>query len=158
MSTSDTLNTRAHSYRRSKELTSPRKRNVKSMAKNTEHASADEEGEQYSSKHEAQSGSPQPEEEKSEYLLESYEVSDNDDDDRAPLINDSEDEYVIEYTNNREMGEDENANGKKTEEDETSCSIGMQVVLPYIVAGFGMVAAGIVLDVVQVSWLTIFRR
>ena len=77
---------------------------------------------------------------------------------QIPHSDDSDDEYVIEYTNNREMGEDENANGKKTEEDETSCSIGMQVVLPHIVAGFGMVAAGIVLDVVQVSWLTIFRR
>ena len=34
---------------------------------------------------------------------------------------------------------------------ETSLQICMQVTLPYIIAGFGMVLAGIVLDIVQVS-------
>ena len=35
-------------------------------------------------------------------------------------------------------------------EEETSLSICLQVTLPYIIAGFGMVLAGMVLDVVQV--------
>lgn len=34
---------------------------------------------------------------------------------------------------------------------ETSFSIGLQVVLPFLLAGFGTVAAGMVLDIVQVS-------
>lgn len=38
---------------------------------------------------------------------------------------------------------------------ETSFSIGLQVVVPFLLAGFGTVAAGMVLDIVQVSnvWL-----
>ena len=36
--------------------------------------------------------------------------------------------------------------------EETSLSICLQVTLPYIIAGFGMVLAGMVLDVVQVGW------
>lgn len=34
---------------------------------------------------------------------------------------------------------------------ETSISIGLQVVFPFLLAGFGTVAAGMVLDIVQVS-------
>lgn len=34
---------------------------------------------------------------------------------------------------------------------ETSFSIGLQVVFPFLLAGFGTVAAGMVLDIVQVS-------
>lgn len=37
---------------------------------------------------------------------------------------------------------------------ETSFSIGLQVVFPFLLAGFGTVAAGMVLDIVQVSRLT----
>ena len=37
------------------------------------------------------------------------------------------------------------------EVEETSISIALQIFLPYIIAGFGMVGAGMVLDVVQVS-------
>ena len=37
------------------------------------------------------------------------------------------------------------------EEEETWLSIMLQVLLPYIIAGFGMVAAGMVLDLVQVG-------
>lgn len=33
---------------------------------------------------------------------------------------------------------------------ETSWTIGIQVLLPYLVSGLGMVAAGLVMDVVQV--------
>ena len=36
--------------------------------------------------------------------------------------------------------------------DESSWQIGFQVFFPYIIAGFGMVAAGMLLDVVQVRW------
>jgi solute carrier family 41 len=36
--------------------------------------------------------------------------------------------------------------------DESSWQIGLQVFFPYMIAGFGMVAAGLVLDVVQVLW------
>ena len=36
-------------------------------------------------------------------------------------------------------------------EDEKSWQIGIQVFIPYMIAGFGMVAAGLVLDYVQVS-------
>ena len=39
------------------------------------------------------------------------------------------------------------------ESSETSLQICLQVTLPYIIAGFGMVAAGMVLDIVQVSAL-----
>lgn len=39
------------------------------------------------------------------------------------------------------------------ESSETSLQICMQVTLPYIIAGFGMVAAGMVLDIVQVSFV-----
>lgn len=38
---------------------------------------------------------------------------------------------------------------------ETSFSIGLQVVFPFLLAGFGTVAAGMVLDIVQVSVATI---
>ena len=36
--------------------------------------------------------------------------------------------------------------------EETSLSIILQVTLPYIIAGFGMVLAGMVLDIVQVGY------
>lgn len=39
----------------------------------------------------------------------------------------------------------------QSEENETSLSILLQILLPYLIAGFGMVGAGMVLDVVQVS-------
>lgn len=39
---------------------------------------------------------------------------------------------------------------------ETSFSIGLQVVFPFLLAGFGTVAAGMVLDIVQVSDAHIF--
>lgn len=38
-----------------------------------------------------------------------------------------------------------------TEKDEGSFSIALQVFIPYIIAGFGTVGAGMVLDVVQVK-------
>lgn len=42
---------------------------------------------------------------------------------------------------------------------ETSFSIGLQVVFPFLLAGFGTVAAGMVLDIVQVSnMLHTFRK
>ena len=37
--------------------------------------------------------------------------------------------------------------------DETSCKIALQVFFPYLVAGFGMVGAGAVLEIVKV-WTT----
>ena len=37
--------------------------------------------------------------------------------------------------------------------EETSLSIILQVTLPYIIAGFGMVLAGMVLDIVQVGYM-----
>ena len=37
------------------------------------------------------------------------------------------------------------------EQDEASWQIGLQIFFPYIIAGFGMVGAGMVLDHVQVS-------
>lgn len=40
---------------------------------------------------------------------------------------------------------------------ETSFSIGLQVVFPFLLAGFGTVAAGMVLDIVQVSRNTLRR-
>lgn len=36
---------------------------------------------------------------------------------------------------------------------ETSFSIGLQVLVPFLLAGFGTVGAGIVLDIVQVSYI-----
>ena len=39
----------------------------------------------------------------------------------------------------------------KTDEDEPAWSIGLQVFIPYIIAGFGMVSAGLLLDYVQVG-------
>lgn len=39
---------------------------------------------------------------------------------------------------------------------ETSISIGLQVVFPFLLAGFGTVAAGMVLDIVQVSDICLF--
>lgn len=41
---------------------------------------------------------------------------------------------------------------------ESSFSIGLQVVFPFLLAGFGTVAAGMVLDIVQVSDLDISRK
>lgn len=41
---------------------------------------------------------------------------------------------------------------------ETSFSIGLQVVFPFLLAGFGTVAAGMVLDIVQVSVCQFKRR
>ena len=41
---------------------------------------------------------------------------------------------------------------KLPEPDEASWQIALQVFFPYIIAGLGMVAAGMLLDVVQVSW------
>lgn len=38
-------------------------------------------------------------------------------------------------------------------ENESSWQIGLQVFFPYMIAGFGMVAAGLVLDVVQVCFV-----
>ena len=37
-----------------------------------------------------------------------------------------------------------------SEDDESALSIGLQVFIPYIIAGFGTVGAGMVLDIVQV--------
>lgn len=37
---------------------------------------------------------------------------------------------------------------------ESSCLIAAQVLVPFLVAGLGMVAAGIVMDIVQVWFLT----
>jgi hypothetical protein len=36
-------------------------------------------------------------------------------------------------------------------------TIAFQVFIPYIIAGFGMVGAGLVLDKVQVSLLTVYK-
>ena len=36
-------------------------------------------------------------------------------------------------------------------ENEASWSIGLQVFIPYVIAGFGMVSAGLLLDYVQVK-------
>ena len=38
---------------------------------------------------------------------------------------------------------------------ETAFSIGLQVVFPFLLAGFGTVAAGMVLDIVQVRWISL---
>ena len=46
--------------------------------------------------------------------------------------------------------EDEEPDVKFQPADETSLTIALQVFLPYIIAGLGMVGAGIVLDIVQV--------
>lgn len=40
--------------------------------------------------------------------------------------------------------------GMKNEESETAVSIAVQVFIPYLIAGFGTVGAGLVLDTVQV--------
>ena len=41
---------------------------------------------------------------------------------------------------------------------ETSFSIGLQVVFPFLLAGFGTVAAGMVLDIVQVRKLNLYQQ
>ena len=41
---------------------------------------------------------------------------------------------------------------------ETSFSIGLQVVFPFLLAGFGTVAAGMVLDIVQVRKLNVYQQ
>ena len=69
-----------------------------------------------------------------------------------------EEETVFEQTSmtqpliSRDSMEDTATEVQKLQ-DESALSIALQVFLPYIVAGFGTVGAGMVLDVVQVSLL-----
>lgn len=58
--------------------------------------------------------------------------------DTQPLLENSDSEEEIQFEMNIE------------DTGETSLQICLQVTLPYIIAGFGMVLAGIVLDIVQV--------
>ena len=68
--------------------------------------------------------------------------------DRQPLLSGGNDEEETEEGAQEEMMEEE--------EKETYLSILLQVLVPYLIAGFGMVGAGMVLDVVQVWWFFSF--
>jgi hypothetical protein len=73
--------------------------------------------------------------------------------DRRPLLTGGRGVAVTRVGNvtvENEMA-DEVAVLQVAEESETSLSIMLQVLLPYLIAGFGMVGAGMVLDVVQVG-------
>ncbi|KAJ8257788.1 hypothetical protein GJAV_G00189690 [Gymnothorax javanicus] len=63
-----------------------------------------------------------------------------------------ENDALLEYAN--QSGDSEDPNGQNIPR-ETTFSIGVQVVFPFLLAGFGMVAAGMVLDIVQ-HW-TVFK-
>ncbi len=65
----------------------------------------------------------------------------------APLL--SDDERVV-RNNNNSSDIDDSTTAKVITPTEASWQIGLQVFFPYIIAGFGMVAAGMVLDLVQV--------
>lgn len=47
--------------------------------------------------------------------------------------------------------------GSNEDVHETYFSIAVQVFIPFLIAGFGMVGAGLVLDIVQVSIIKNFR-
>ncbi len=65
----------------------------------------------------------------------------------APLL--SDDERIV-RNNNNSSDIDDSTTAKIITPTEASWQIGLQVFFPYIIAGFGMVAAGMVLDLVQV--------
>lgn len=66
----------------------------------------------------------------------------------APLLSSQDDDIDGDLIVNKDE-----ASEVKTvsEEDESALSIGLQVFIPYIIAGFGTVGAGMVLDIVQVK-------
>lgn len=66
-------------------------------------------------------------------------------------------ERIVETSIDNELATDvdrmplfEEFGGKPDPPEETSCTIALQISLPFIIAGLGMVAAGLVLDKVQV--------
>jgi solute carrier family 41 len=66
------------------------------------------------------------------------------DQDTTPLL-------VDEETTIRDRDKDDGVEIEVQQAEETSLTIALQIFLPYIIAGFGMVGAGMVLDTVQVS-------
>lgn len=74
-------------------------------------------------------------------------------------------EMPIIVTTVTESDNNENDNGKlpdivaeattcnETQSEETFLSIAIQVFIPFLIAGFGMVCAGLVLDRIQVTYL-----
>ncbi|XP_076447863.1 solute carrier family 41 member 1-like isoform X2 [Babylonia areolata] len=83
------------------------------------------------------------------------EANDKDDEDDVLGLGDvSRQPLLARSVEEREEGEGEEADRallEAEEEKETSLSILLQVLLPYLISGFGMVGAGMVLDVVQHS-------
>lgn len=70
-------------------------------------------------------------------------VTNNEDDDLTPLITDPNER------SSTTLLKDDTA--KSLDREETSFAIALQVFFPFLVAGFGTVAAGLLLDVVQVT-------
>ena len=64
---------------------------------------------------------------------------------RLPLLSKSEDKDLDDLERHADT------DAPKEITDESSWQIGLQVFFPFLVGGFGMVAAGMLLDIVQVG-------
>ena len=84
-------------------------------------------------------------------LLEDAFTLDSEDEDEIVHLNDVEDQDLVtdDGATVRLITTGPNGNAFHHESQESFCSITLEIMFPFIIAGLGMVGAGIVLDIVQ---------